>query len=125
MKSNKIDKLFERLYALEDAHPDMIWKFHVASGINLGKDDRTYVYVKCVCPEHYSYWQANAETPYCKLSAMYTLEDGLYTLAGAARKVTALERLDWTRFDEVAAKAQAERKEIVRKVEENSALAVG
>ena len=111
---NKVDKLFKRLEALKVAHPDMIWKWHTFSGGYFGKSG---VYVKCVCPEHYVYWDAWYDVPRCTLSAMHVLEDGEYTLIGAMRKVTYLERLDWERYDAIAARARAEQAEVQKRVD--------
>ena len=116
---NRIDMLFDRLNTLKDLHPNMIWEWDSVNGINIGRDGQTYVYVKCVCPEHYCYWDYNYATPHCKLSGMYKIEDGVYTLVGAMRKVTAMERMDWTRFDEISAKARAEQADVMRRVDEH------
>lgn len=117
MSKQTTKSIYERLEALKAAHPNMIWQWHNTNGINIGRDERTYVYLKCVCPESYCIWTANTATPYCTLSSMSVLEDGLYSIMGAARKVSCLEQMDWTRWDAVAAKAREELARLQKEVD--------
>ena len=109
--------IYERLDALKEAHPNMIWKWWTINGVNLGRDDKTYVYIKCTCPESYFMYEVDPVTARCNLGACFTLEEGVYTMLGAKRKISVLEKMNWTKFDGIAANAREEQKKIQKEVD--------
>lgn len=113
---DKIGKLFARVDALKEAHPDMTWGIHCITG----GDGRTMIALKCICPANYCLWENPARVV---MTGMYFLEDGVYTVTGCSRKITALEKMYWGRFDEIASYARREQRGLQEKMGSESPLA--